>query len=192
MGTFDTIEFETPIKCNICDQEHTSVQTKMFGRSMKIYHIGDILPSHIVTGVLKDRFYCLHKDNNDEKISSGQDVYFVIWHHILIGVTGDYNRGEEKLKSFGSSDLYLLYQNLYRKYTEYRYKFRSIKSWTENYIEYTSLSEEEKDELSESETDLVNFDIKHFGEYLEESDDPFADHLKKLEKKKNFRADFLI
>jgi hypothetical protein len=194
MGLFDTVEFDKPIKCKVCGKEHTDVQTKQFENLMISYSVGDLLPCHIITGVLEEYFYCSHDD--EEKDLSKQKVYFVIWHNILVDVTETYGSAEKRLKSFGKGDLYLMYRDLCKKYKKYRYKFNAIKVWTRQYIEYSHLSEKERADLAESDSvNLSDVHIKYFAEELAKVNDTieaFEKYLEDLDKQKNYYGTLIL
>lgn len=194
MGLFDTVEFDRPIECKVCGKEHNDVQTKHFENLMISYKVGDVLPCHIITGVLEEYFYCSHDDESIE--SSKQKIYFVIWHNILVDVMETYEDAEQRLGAFGKGYLYLMYRDLYKEYKKFRHKFNSVKSWTQQYIGYSQLSEKERDKLAKDEdVDLSDLHIKHFAEEMAEEADPieaFEDYLNELDMRKNYYGSLLI
>lgn len=187
MGLFDTIEFPNPIKCNECGKEHSSTQTKMFENLLNFYTVGDFLPGNMITGVLKESLYCNHDDEEKES-SWDQEIYLAVWHNILIGIFEDYDKAENKVRTFSQGDLYLLYQTLHEDRNKYRFKFNAVKHWTEDYIEYQQLTPKEREKLLREEHSLLNIHMKSFVEGIEESKTPFKDYLKELDKRGNYNS----
>jgi len=150
MGMFDTIIFPRPIKCTVCGKEQTSTQTKQFEKLMIHYEVGDVLPGSLITGIIEETFFCTHESLKKQEIpSSTQSVYMAIWHNILIDVADIYEDADRKVRSFGTGDLYLLYQNLYMKRNHFRAKSNKVINWCKEYAEYLSLSLEERETYGE-------------------------------------------
>ena len=186
MGMFDTIIFPRPIKCNECGKEHTSTQTKHFDKLMLHYEIGDVLPGSVITGIIEERLFCLHEPLQDEesKPSSNQSVYVALWHNILIDVVGTYEEADIKIRSFGTGDLYLLYQNLHKKRNHFRAKSNKVIRWCKEYSEYLTLSPDEQAKYREAKplTTWIHSDVLH---YIED-DFPLQQFIRDIEAQKDF------
>jgi hypothetical protein len=144
MGLFDKIIFPEPIECNVCGVLHESTQTKMFSNLLVSYEVGDVLPTHIITGIVDEEIYCEHNGKQDP--SFDQKIYFVIWNTILIDVVGDLNKAEQKLENFGVTNLLTLYRTLYKEKINFETKYSHLKSHCETYSEYLSWSKEKQEE----------------------------------------------
>ena len=150
MGMFDTIIFPRLMKCSLCGKEITSTQTKQFEKLMVNYEVGDLLPGSFITGIIEETLFCTHELlKEEEKPSSTQLIYVAIWHNILIDVTSTYEDADKKVRSFGTGDLYLLYQNLHKKRNHSRAKSNKVINWCQEYAEYLSLSLEEREKYKE-------------------------------------------
>lgn len=144
MGLFDTILFPEPIECDVCGRLHESTQTKMFSNLLVSYEVGEVLPTHIISGIVNEEIYCKH--DGKQEPSFDQKIYLVIWNKILIDVVGGLNKAEQKLESFGVTNLLTLYKSMYKEKINFETKYTRLKSHCETYSEYISWSKEKQEE----------------------------------------------
>ena len=184
MGMFDTIIFPRPIKCSVCGKEYTSTQTKQFENLMIHYEVGDVLPGTFITGIIEETLFCSHELLKEEKgPSSTQSVYVAIWHNILIDVAKTYEDADRKVRSFGTGDLYLLYQNLHKKRNHFRVKSNRVVNWCKEYAEYLSLSPEEREKYKE--TGLPTWTHSMVLQYIKK-ESPLKEFLRDIEAQEDF------
>jgi hypothetical protein len=116
----------------------------------------------------------------------------VVWNNIFIDVKEEYEQAEKRLRTFSHADLFLLYRELYNERNEFRYKFNALKSWTENYIEYENMSEEEKKELLKEKHSLINYHMRRFAKKMIETEYPLDVLLEELENREGYDISFIF
>ena len=58
MGMFDTIHFEKPIACAVCQAEIPSIQTKAFDCALDDFRIGDCIGHAEEIRIVRESLYC--------------------------------------------------------------------------------------------------------------------------------------
>ena len=167
MGMFDTIIFPESIPCSFCGKLHNDTQTKQFENILIKYFIGDILPSKTITGIIKETFICIHESM--EKRVYEQDIYLVLWNHILINIVNNLEQANRFLANFGLNELCYLYVKIYHQKIDYETKYKKLKTYIRIYEEYLEMSIEEQEKFREkSNKTFISFPemevIKHLGE----------------------------
>lgn len=110
MGMFDTIHFEQPLACSICQAPIAATQTKAFECLLDDFHIGDCVGHAEEIRIVRERIYC--------NVCRGVDlpsVYFVVYRGILVDVALDLPAAEAQLRSVSFERLILWYHDQYAK-----------------------------------------------------------------------------
>jgi hypothetical protein len=115
MGMFDTIYFEKPYDCPVCNNKIDSVQVKEFENLLESYHIGDCVGHAEDVRIIKDDLFC---DKCRE--FTGQNVYIVVDRGILIGISLNIEEARKLLDSMSFEKLTLWYHDLYKRYINER------------------------------------------------------------------------
>ena len=149
---FDTIHFPKEIKCKVCGESHHSTQTKQFESLLLNYHVGDIMPGSLITGIIEESIFCEHKSLKEKReLSSDQKVYLVIWHRILVNIVEEIDTGETLLNKFGLADLYFLYEKLFQEKNDFETKYKKLKTYAKIIFKYLCLSPKEQESFKKGE-----------------------------------------
>ena len=129
MGMFDTIYFESPFMCPRCHGEIHHVQTHHFDEIMADYHVGSIVSSPVLSGILKEELWCDHcyKLNPTER-QEATPVYIVIWHSVLAGVDLNLKSAEARLAAVDRLDLIGWLDEAQRDARRWKRRFSSLHS----------------------------------------------------------------
>lgn len=82
MGMFDTIRFESPIACAVCQAPISATQTKAFECLMDDFHIGDCIGHAEELRLVREGLYCDACHAIDQ-----QFVYLAVYRGILVDIT---------------------------------------------------------------------------------------------------------
>ena len=100
MGLFDTVFFAPPRKCRNCGNEIDQVQTKAFEPCLQEYQVGDVISgAPMLSGVIREELYCPACNTNP------QEVFFSIWHTLLVGVYDDPQAAEQRIQGVDRAEL---------------------------------------------------------------------------------------
>lgn len=110
MGMFDTIHFEQPLACSVCQAPIATTQTKAFECVLDDFHIGDCVGHAEEIRIVRERIYCNACRGVDQP-----SVYFVVYRGILVDVALDLPTAEAQLRSFSFERLILWYHDQYAK-----------------------------------------------------------------------------
>lgn len=157
MGLYDTIIFPRPIKCRECGEEHLSTQTKQFENIMREFKVGDFVETQVLTGIIEDDFLCEHKEKEGENLTKPyytQNIYYVVWHRILVDVCETQEQAEQRLRTFGLGELYFLYEQLHGERNDFETKYRKLKHYSQIYVEYLNKSEAEKEKFLKGKNEI--------------------------------------
>ena len=145
MGMFDTVHFDRPIVCAVCQAPILSAQTKAFECLMDSFRVGDCISHAEEIRLVREGLYCDACHTFDK-----QFVYFVVYRGILIDVTPDRETAEAQLRTFSFERLLLWYHDLYAKCIaeqrdrrQLEHFLRDVVSWYEE--GYDQLTSEERD-----------------------------------------------
>lgn len=58
MGMFDTVYFENPIACAVCQAPIASTQTKVFDCTLDNYRVGDCIAHAEEIRIVRENLYC--------------------------------------------------------------------------------------------------------------------------------------
>jgi hypothetical protein len=110
MGMFDTIHFEQPIACAICQAPIPSTQTKAFECTLDNFRIGDCIGHAEEIHIVREGLYCNACHAYDQQV-----VYLAVYRGILVDIALDLPAAEAQLRSFSFERLILWYHDLYAK-----------------------------------------------------------------------------
>jgi hypothetical protein len=110
MGMFDTIHFEKPIACAVCQAEIPSIQTKAFECALDDFRIGDCVGHAEEIRIVRESLYC-----NACRTYDQQWIYLVVYRGILTDIAFDLATAEAQLRTFSFERLLLWYHDLYAK-----------------------------------------------------------------------------
>ncbi len=98
MGMFDTVYFENPIACVICQAPIISTQTKAFDCTLDNYRVGDCIAHAEEIRIVREDLHCdaCHAFNQ-------QFVYLAVYRGILVDIATRPDDG-------GSATAYLLFR----------------------------------------------------------------------------------
>ncbi len=100
MGIFDTVYINPPCTCTSCGASIGEVQTKVFDPGLREYRVGDVVSgSPILNGIVREQLYCPRCN------ASNQDVFFAIWHTLLVGIHDSYRDAETRITSVDRAEL---------------------------------------------------------------------------------------
>ena len=110
MGMFDTVYFENPIACAVCQAPIASTQTKAFDCTLDHYRVGDCIAHAEEIRIVRENLYCdaCHAFNQ-------QFVYLAIYRGILVDIALDLTTAEVQLRTFAFERLILWHHDLYAK-----------------------------------------------------------------------------
>jgi len=114
MGMFDTIYFEKPYDCPVCNGKIDSVQVKDFENLLESYHIGDCVGHAEDVRIIKDELHC------DNCKFTGHNVYIVVDRGILLGTSLSLDEARKLLDSMSFEKLALWYHDLYKRFINER------------------------------------------------------------------------
>ena len=135
MGMFDTIRLGEPLVCPACGHAETTLQTHHFGETLDTYRVGMIV-THcpVLTGILVETFWCSACHHADA--AGRPEVYLVIWHSILAGVTWKREEAEARLASVDRLDLVGWLDQAQREAAEWRRKYHGLRDDLARWHEY--------------------------------------------------------
>lgn len=110
MGMFDTIYFEQPIACAVCQAPISSTQTKAFECLLDNFHLGDCIGHAEEIRIAREGLYCAACHAYDQ-----QFVYLAVYRGMLVDIALDLPAAEAQLRSFSFERLILWYHDLYAK-----------------------------------------------------------------------------
>lgn len=145
MGMFDTIHFEQPIACVVCQAPIVSTQTKAFDCTLDNYRIGDCIAHAEEIRVVREDLYCdaCHAFNQ-------QFIYLAVYRGILVDIALDLATAETQLRTFSFERLIFLYHDLNTK----RLAERCDRLEVERFLhEVTQWYGEGYDQMSQAERD---------------------------------------
>ena len=181
MGLFDTIILPAPIKCKFCGEPIEDVQTKQFNPFMRVYYIGDLMESTVITGIFEEDVHCDNYQAHPNPLDFSQYIYLVIWHKILVGIEETSEKAHERIKDFGFGDLFLLYENLFVRQQAATHRATRIKNWVSSYLDYLRLSSEKQQELKTKKSpNLLDLHYHSILPYVDK-ENPFEAFLEDLE-----------
>lgn len=100
MGIFDTVFLNPTRRCSHCGAEIDQVQTKAFDPGLNEYRVGDLIAgSPIISGVIREDLYCPACNQTP------QQVYFAIWHSLLVGVSDTVHEAEARIGNVDRAEL---------------------------------------------------------------------------------------
>jgi hypothetical protein len=146
MGMFDTIHFEQPLTCSVCQAPIAATQTKAFECLLDDFRIGDCVGHAEEIRIVRERIYC-----NACRGVYQPSVYFVVYRGILVDVALDLPAAEAQLRSFSFERLILWYHDQYAKRVAERRDrweverfLREVVQWYEE--GYDQMTPEERDQ----------------------------------------------
>ncbi len=146
MGMFDTIHFEQPIACVVCQAPILSTQTKAFECILENFHLGDCIGHAEEIHIVREGLYCDACHAYDR-----QFVYLAVYRGILVDIALDLATAESQLRTFSFERLILWYHDLYAKRIAERRDRQQVEHFLHDmarwYEEgYDRLSQEERDQ----------------------------------------------
>ncbi|HKK48550.1 MAG TPA: hypothetical protein VJ932_05605 [Alkalispirochaeta sp.] len=100
MGLFDTVFMTPSRRCSNCGSDIDQVQTKAFEPGLREYAVGDMITgTPIVSGVVREDLYCPSCNQTP------QQVFFAVWHSLLVGICDDANEAEERIRNVDRAEL---------------------------------------------------------------------------------------
>ena len=90
MGMFDTIYFDQPYFCPMCQGKIISTQTKAFENLLEDYHVKDCVSHAEEIRIVKEELFCDHCSKY-----IGLDVYIAVNRGVLIGVAATLEEAAE-------------------------------------------------------------------------------------------------
>ena len=94
MGMFDTIHFEQPIACVVCQAPILSTQTKAFECTLDNFRIGDCIGHAEEIHIVREGLYCDACHAYDQ-----QFVYLAVYRGILVDIALDLPAAEAQLQA---------------------------------------------------------------------------------------------
>ena len=121
MGMFDTIYFNQPYVCPICQGNIIATQTKAFENLLEDYHIKDCVSHAEEIRIVKEELFC-------DRCSkyTGLNFYIVVNRGILLGTAATLEEAQKLLSELGLEKLILWYHDLYQRYTEEKREKNSL------------------------------------------------------------------
>ena len=166
MGMFDTIYFEQPIACAVCQAPISSTQTKSFECLMDDFRIGDCIGHAEEIRLVREGLYCEACQAIDQ-----QWVYLAVYRGILIDITLDRTTAEAQLRSFSFERLILWYHDLYAKRMAEQRQRQQVDHFLHDVVRWY---EEGYDQLSPEERSQQRFVFWMHRPLLENAADPLA------------------
>ena len=115
MGMFDTIYFDKPYLCPMCQEKITSTQTKAFENLLEDYHVKDCLSHGEEIRVVKEELFCDYCSKH-----TGLTVYIVVNRGILLGIAATLEEAQKLMDDLNLEKMILWYHDLYQRYIEER------------------------------------------------------------------------
>ena len=110
MGMFDTIHFENPIACVVCQAPIISTQTKAFDCTLDNYRVCDCIAHVEEIRIVRESLHCDAYHAFDQ-----QFVYLAVYRGILVDIALDLTTAEAQLRTFSFERLILWHHDLYAK-----------------------------------------------------------------------------
>ena len=115
MGMFDTIYFEQPYTCPMCQGKINSTQTKAFENLLEDYHVKDCVSHGEEIRMIKEELFCDHCSKH-----TGLDIYIVVNRGIFLGTAATLEEAQKLMKDLNLEKLILWYHDLYQRYRKER------------------------------------------------------------------------
>ena len=169
MGMFDTIHFEQPLTCAVCQAAIGSTQTKAFESTLDDYRIGDCVGHAEELRIVREGLHCPACRAFDK-----QFVYLVVYRGILADITLDLAVAEAQLRSFSCERLILWYHDQYARRVAERHErweverfLRDVVAWYEE--GYDRMTPEER-----AQKPMLGLLFFRYHDLLETATDPVA------------------
>jgi hypothetical protein len=143
MGMFDTIHFEQPIACVVCQAPILSTQTKAFECLLENFRLGDCIGHAEEIHIVREGLHCDACHAHDQ-----QFVYLAVYRGILIDIALDLPAAEAQLRSFSFERLILWYHDLYARRIAERRDRQEVEHFLHDVARWY---EEGQDRLSQEE-----------------------------------------
>ncbi len=169
MGMFDTIHFEQPLTCAVCQAPIATTQTKAFECLLDDFRIGDCVGHAEELRIVREGLYCDACRAIDQ-----QFVYFVVYRGILVDVALDLPAAEAQLRSFSFERLLLWYHDQYAKRVAERRERWQVERFLHDVVRwyeagYDQMTPEERDQKP-----MLALLFFHYRDLLETATDPVA------------------
>ena len=115
MGMFDTIYFDKPYFCPMCQGKIISTQTKAFENFLGDYHVKDCISYAEEIRIVREELFCDHCSKH-----IGLNVYIAVNRGVLIGVAATLEEAQKLINDLNFEKLILWYHDLYQRYIEER------------------------------------------------------------------------
>ena len=169
MGMFDTIHFEQPLACSVCQAPIAATQTKAFECLLDDFRIGDCVGHAEEIRIVRERIYC--------NVCRGVDqpsVYFVVYRGILVDVALDLPAAEAQLRSFSFERLILWYHDQYAKRVAERRDRREVERFLHDVVRWYEEGYDQMTPEDRAEQRLLSLLFFHNRDLLESAADPVA------------------
>lgn len=163
MGMFDTIYFNQPYVCPMCQRKIISTQTKAFENLLEDYHVKDCVSHAEEIKIIKEELFCDHCSKH-----TGLNIYIVINRGILIGTAATLEEAQKVMNDLNLEKMILWYHDLYQQYTEEKREKNSLIRFLDDLHEWYS------EKLYEQPNDAMvkKFRFFHNLRYLRGASDP--------------------
>jgi hypothetical protein len=145
MGMFDTVYFENPIACVVCQAPIISTQTKAFDCTLDNYRVGDCIAHAEETRIVRENLHCDACHTFDQ-----QYVYLAVYRGILVDIALDLTTAEAQLRTFSFERLILWHHDLYAKRMDERRERLEVVRFLHEVAQWY---EEGYDQMSQAERD---------------------------------------